>query len=591
MFGPYEDKEAESEDDVATSIVAATNLVRVTENIGFEINDASLGTQVEKLWDLETLGIGSKEISWVDRCLGEFTVVDGRYQVSLPFKENRRFVEDNYVLAEKRLKTLMKKLNKDPELLKRYDTIIKHQLEEGIIEMVATDPVVGEVSYSPHRAVIREEKSTTKIRIVYDLSAKNKGPSLNDCLYKGPVLTPLLFDVLLRFRVFQIAITADIAQAYLQILVDPVDRDFLRFLWYDDVYAEEPKILKFRFTRVIFGAAPSQFLLNSVVKMHVEKYQEIDPDFVMKMKRSFYVDDFNTSVQNYEEALNLYEKSKSRFLEGKFNLRKWRTNHSKLREEIEIREKEIDNNVIGEKILGIKWDEKQDNLVLDFRSVVEAAHKMIPTKRNVLKAIAGIYDPVGFIQPVMVTLKILFQKICLSKIGWDDVVSDALAKEFYDAINEIKHLGDFCVARCYFPVDINDPVVNVEMHAFSDGSKMAYGGCVYLKYVTKNGFVKVVFVAAKSRVVGASLKLTIPRVELLGNLVVSRLVGNVSRALEVDLHINKVVCWTDSQITLAWIKSIDKEFDVFVENRVVEIRKNVDVIIGIMLIRMTILRI
>ena len=91
--------------------------------------------------------------------------------------------------------------------------------------------------------------------------------------------------------------------------------------------------------------------------------------------------------------------------------------------------------------------------------------------------------------------------------------------------------------------------------------------------MTRNGFVKVVFVAAKSRVVGASLKLTVPRVELLGNLVVSRLVANVSRALEGDLCINKVVCWTDSQITLAWIKSIDKEFDAFVENRVVEIRK------------------
>ena len=51
----------------------------------------------------------------------------------------------------------------------------------------------------------------------------------------------------------------------------------------------------------------------------------------------------------------------------------------------------------------------------------------------------------------------------------------------------------------------------------------------------------------------------------------------MSRALEADLCIDKVVCWTDPQITLAWIKSINKEFDPFVENRVVEIRKNVDV--------------
>ena len=441
LFGPYENKDSGSEDNVLTSIVA-TNLIRVTENIGFEVDDVSLNTEVEKLWNLETLGIGGNELSWIDRCLDDVTVVDGRYQVSLPFKENRRFVEDNYALAEKRLKILMKKLHRDPELLKRYDDIMKSQLIEGIIEKVETDPVVGEVTYSPHRAVIREEKSTTKIRVVYDLSAKNKGPSLNNCLYKGPVLTPLLFDVFLRFRISEVAITADIAQAYLQISVNPVDRDFLRFLWYDDVTAKDPNIVKLRFTRVIFGAAPSQFLLNAVVKMHVEKYQEVDPDFVMKMQRSFYVDDFNTSVQSYEEALKLYEKSKSRFLEGKFNLRKWRTNHSKLREVINTRENETENNVIGDKILGIKWDERRDILIMDFRSIVNAANEMIPTKRNVLKSIAGIYDPIGVIQPVMVSLKILFQKICVSKIGWDEVICNELAKEFYGIINEIKTMGE-----------------------------------------------------------------------------------------------------------------------------------------------------
>ena len=256
LFGPYENKDADSEEDVSTSIVAATNLIRVTENIGFEVDDISLSTEVEKLWDLETLGIGVKEVSWVDRCLQSFKFMDGRYQVSLPFKENRRFIEDNYASTEKRLKILMKKLNKDPELLHKYDATMKNQLSEGIIERAVPDLVVGELTYSPHRAVIREEKSTIKVRVVYDLSTKNKGPSLSECFYKGPGLTPLLFDVLLRFRVSEIAVTADIAQAYLQISGNPVDRDFWWFLCYD-VAAKDPDIVKFRFTLVIFGAAPS----------------------------------------------------------------------------------------------------------------------------------------------------------------------------------------------------------------------------------------------------------------------------------------------------------------------------------------------
>ena len=135
LFGPYENKDADSEEDVSTTIVAAT--IRVTENIGFEFDDISLSTEVKKLWDLETLGIW---VSWVDRCLQSFKFMDGRYQVSLPFKENRRFIEDNYALTEKRLKILMKKLNKDPELLHKYDAIMKNQLSEAIIERAVADP-------------------------------------------------------------------------------------------------------------------------------------------------------------------------------------------------------------------------------------------------------------------------------------------------------------------------------------------------------------------------------------------------------------------------------------------------------------------
>ena len=95
--------------------------------------------------------------------------------------------------------------------------------------------------------------------------------------------------------------------------------------------------------------------------------------------------------------------------------------------------------------------------------------------------------------------------------------------------------------------------------------------------MTKNGFIKVAFVAAKSRVVPTSKKLTVPRLELLGNLLLSRLVVNVLRALEMELFISEVFCWSDSLISLAWIKGVDKEFKPFIENRLVEIRRNVDI--------------
>ena len=566
LFGPYEEKSN-------SSVIAAVNYVEVTENIAIETEDKVLN-EVKKLWDLETLGIKENESSWVEKCIDKFEFVNGRYQIDLPFKENRRFMEDNFKLAENRLRNLKKKLEKEPEMLQKYDQIIKNQLDEGIVEKVKTEPIMGEVTYSPHRHVIREDKTTTKVRIVYDLSAKNKGPSINECLNKGPPLTPLLFDVLLRFRVAEIAMTGDIAQAYLQISVNPIDRDFLRFLWFDDVTKSEPEILKLRFTRVIFGAGPSQFLLNSVVMHHLEKYRDGDPELVKKLLRCFYVDDFSASVGSYDEAHELYTKTKSIFLDANFNLRKWRTNHPRLREEIRVQEGEASSKLIGGKVLGVIWNELNDELVMDFEDNVNEARLIPLTKRNLLRILASFFDPIGICQPYIVSLKILFQKICMKEIGWDEAIKDELAKSFYRVLNEMEKMGKLSVPRNYID-GISDDIVQTELHAFSDGSKVAYGCCVYLRFVKQSGDVKVTFVAAKSRVVSPKKKMTIPRTELLGNLIASRLVVNVNRALNEDLSINKILCWSDAKVTLAWINSVNKEFDTFVENRLIEIRKNV----------------
>ena len=195
--------------------------------------------------------------------------VNGRYEVRLPFKEDHPLIEDIYAVAVTRLKALKIKLDKKLELLEQYDEIMQNQLKLGIIERVESSPIVGEVTYLPHRCVIREEKETTKVRVVFDGSAKSKGPILNECVYKGPSLNPLLFDILLRFRVSNIGLSADIEAAYLQISISLEERDYMRFLWYKDVKRYNPVVGKFRFTRVFFGASCSQFLLNGVLRIQI----------------------------------------------------------------------------------------------------------------------------------------------------------------------------------------------------------------------------------------------------------------------------------------------------------------------------------
>ena len=85
-------------------------------------------------------------------------------------------------------------------------------------------------------------------------------------------------------------------------------------------------VQKLRFTRVLYGAAPSQYLLNAVIRKHAERYSYVDPMFEQMVKRAFYVDDLNASVPNSADAVDFYQKCKSRFKEASFNLRKWRMN-------------------------------------------------------------------------------------------------------------------------------------------------------------------------------------------------------------------------------------------------------------------------
>ena len=139
--------------------------------------------------------------------------------------------------------------------------------------------------------MIREEKQTTKLRIVYDASAKSTGPSLNDCLYVGPAFGQSIMDILLRFRLQKVALVADIEKAFLMITVDEEDRDVLRFLWIEDIECETPQISVLRFARVVFGVASSPFLLNATIRHHIQGYQADDPSFVTKFLYSIYVDD------------------------------------------------------------------------------------------------------------------------------------------------------------------------------------------------------------------------------------------------------------------------------------------------------------
>ena len=182
-----------------------------------------------------------------------------------------------------------------------------------------------------------------------------------------------------------------------------------------------------------------------------------------------------------------------------------------------------------------------------------------------LKIIAGIYNPIGFIQPIIVSWKILFQEICSVNISWDEKLIETLTSKSLESINIMSQVKQIIVPRYHHFDRLEDPIVTIELHGFSDSSILAYGGCIYLKFVTYTGKISILFVTSKSRIVPAKkIDLTVPRLKLLGNFVLSKLMFNVLSALKNEIAINSVYCWTDSQISLAWIRSINKEFKTFV---------------------------
>ena len=184
----------------------------------------------------------------------------------------------------------------ESKLLNQYDNVIKEQLDSGVVEVIdkhEEEVVPGTVHYIPHKEVLKEDRATTKLRVVYDASAKSYSePSLNDCLLSGPALTPLLFDILLRFCLPKIALIGDLEKAFLNVEVKPEDRNLLRFLWIDDVNPLNPEIIKLRFTRLVFGLVCSPFILNVTLRNHLSKYENIDPEFVSTVIKALYVEDF-----------------------------------------------------------------------------------------------------------------------------------------------------------------------------------------------------------------------------------------------------------------------------------------------------------
>ncbi|GFS32225.1 uncharacterized protein TNIN_168651 [Trichonephila inaurata madagascariensis] len=254
-----------------------------------------------------------------------------RYKVRLPWKLEARELKDNreIVCAEKRFTRLRKRFQKNPHLFLEYREVLQNYLKQGIIELVPdSDSDSNNVTfYLPHREVIRKDRPSSQLRIVYDASSHDaNSPSLNSCLHIGPNLYPEIFDILLRFRLNAVAFTADMKQAFLQIMLNEEDRDGTKFLLSNDPFDESQLPSVYRFTKVLFGKSSSPFLLSATIKHHLKKYLEKYTDTVNFLNENIYVDDIIGSQPFVNQALTITLEATKIFEDASISLHKWQTN-------------------------------------------------------------------------------------------------------------------------------------------------------------------------------------------------------------------------------------------------------------------------
>jgi hypothetical protein len=218
------------------------------------------------------------------------------------------------------------------------------------------------------------------------------------------------------------------------------------------------------------------------------------------------------------------------------------------------------------KLLGVGWNCESDDLFFNLSDLIDFAKNLPVTKRSLLRLTAKIFDPLGMLSPFVVKMKYLFQVICQEKKDWDEPLNGDLLKEWNTIVNELPSLNAIRISRCYFLLHIRP--VKTELHAFSDASNKAYAAVIYMRSIYENGQVLVRFVASKTKIAPVKTQ-TIPRLELLGAVILARLVNTVVKSLPCDIS---VTYWVDSTTVLHWIKN-ERAWKQYVNHRVNEIRQ------------------
>nr|XP_024215960.1 uncharacterized protein LOC106692822 [Halyomorpha halys] len=515
------------------------DLVPIASCSLFSLTKGSIEDHLKAFWELE-------EPTTIDRshpddvqCEQHFVqthrrTVEGRYVVRLPFKSESLELDDNKSIALRRFFSLESKCRRNPILAEKYKAFMAEYLA-----LEHMSPVRTHSTYIiPHHGVWQEQLNEPKLRVVFDASCRSTRHSLNDLLHSGPKLQRDLAMILIRFRLYAVAVCADIVKMYRQIIIHDDDRKYQHILWRSDT-----------------SEAIQEFELNTLAEDEGSHF----PLASQRVPFDMYVDDIVSGAETPSEALELISQLGALFAKGGFSLSKWASNAAEVlpcdREKVElvpIRHPEHD----CVKILGLFWNSTTDSF--SYVASPPLVHKI--TKRAMLSAVARIFDPLGLLAPVIFLAKVLMQEIWKARLDWDDELPSDLGDAW------IKLMQDWqCLSSISVPRYISHKEAKHQLVGFCDASSQGYAATLYLRSESHYGDVKVALIKSKSKV--APLKfVSIARLELCGALLLARLISSITPDIT-----REIFCFTDSQVVLSWLQTPAHELGVFEANRVDQI--------------------
>lgn len=503
-----------------------------------------------KFWEIEEVPESypfmSAEEEWCERQFHETHrhLQDGRYSVSLPFKQRVTAAQgDNFPAALITLKSMERRFKKHPVLERQYKEFLEEYEHLRHMSLIPTPAKDDPGWYLPHHGVMSTTSLASKLRVVFDAAKRNfQGHSLNDFLFPGPALQQDLMLMIASWRNYPFVFTTDIVKMYRQILVHEQDRYVQQILWRTSP-TEEPRT--YQLNTVTYGINSSPYLAIRSLHQIAHDGQTNFPLGAECIIKESFVDDFATGGHSISEALEKRRQLHQLLSSAGLTLSKWSANDKMLLQDIDDDKQDKPQDLAQPvKTLGLMWNPQDD--VFLYRNRTEDAEPEPITKRHLASQIAKHFDPLGWISPVIIVAKIQLQDLWLMKINWDDPVSVDMRErwlKFKHSLNELKNIQ---IPRWtgFMKGDIS-----FKLHAFCDASQRAYATCVYLRPVLPNQHAaSPVLLAAKTKL--APLKvITIPRLELCG----AHLLVKLLRAIKKIPGFKSlpITAWSDSQVTPA----------------------------------------